>query len=294
MSLPYVELSPIDLSSVGLGELDWFALFVLAGLVVAVTVYDRMCSRGGAVSAPVARAFPEACVVGGFVVAHLVHVLVYHPELLARDPWLPLKIWAGMSSMGGFAGGLIAGAAYVRWRRQPLLPYADRIVVAIAIGWVFGRLGCATSHDHPGSLTDFPLAVAYPGGARHDLGLYELAFTLFVLVPLLLRLSRRPWRTGTLVGAALLAYAPVRFFLDFLRARDLSFVDPRYLGLTPAQYAAVAMFGAGCFIFVRRRQGALGGGLQPPLWGKAAVAAVIGSPVLVAPKDEEAHDGAER
>jgi phosphatidylglycerol---prolipoprotein diacylglyceryl transferase len=38
------------------------------------------------------------------------------------------------------------------------------------------------------------------------------------------------------MGVLALGYAVPRFFLDFLRARDLPFVDGRILGLTPAQW----------------------------------------------------------
>ena len=52
--------------------------------------------------------------------------------------------------------------------------------------------------------------------------------------------------------------SPVRFALDFLRATDLPGADPRYFGLTPAQYGSVACFGAGVALSVwtwRHRKG---------------------------------------
>ena len=47
---------------------------------------------------------------------------------------------------------------------------------------------------------------------------------------------------GLWVGLMPLMYTPVRFFLDYLRATDVSAPDVRYAGLTPAQYASVLMF----------------------------------------------------
>ncbi len=261
--LPYVVLPALDLTALGLGELDWFAIFVLAGIVVGVVVYDRAVARGGSVEAGAARTLPEVVVIGGLVGAHLLHVLGYHPELLREDPWVLVKIWRGMSSVGGFLGAALAAALWLKWRRQPFLPYADRLVFGLVSGWVFGRLGCATAHDHPGSRTDFFLGVAFPGGARHDLGLYELLFTLFVLVPVLWAIAARPWRSGMLLGVWLVLYGAVRFFLDFLRARDLDFVDARYLGLTPAQYVTVVMALLGVVVLARRPAT-----LEPPLVGR--------------------------
>ena len=45
-------------------------------------------------------------------------------------------------------------------------------------------------------------------------------------------------------------YGIPRFFRDYLRATDLPFSDVRYFGLTPAQYAAVAVTGLGCYLWV--------------------------------------------
>ena len=43
-------------------------------------------------------------------------------------------------------------------------------------------------------------------------------------------------------------YAPVRFFLDFLRPED---TDPRYVGLTFAQWASFLAFGAAAYVAVK-------------------------------------------
>lgn len=268
LAIPWFTLPPIDLDGVGLGKLHWFAIFVLAGIVLGVLFYDRSITRGGDISWKVARSMPEAAVIGGFIGAHLVHVLLYHPELMDEDPWVLLKFWAGISSIGGFFGGAIACIAVLKYYRQALMPYGDRLMVALAIGWAFGRLGCATSHDHPGALTDFALAVQFSDGARHDLGLYEFLYTALVLVPALLWLSRHRFRSGALLATTLITYAPVRFVLDFLRATDRDFVDRRYLGLTPAQYGTLFMLGAGVVILWQgwKKQWSM----QPPLWGPDA------------------------
>lgn len=267
--LPYLELPPIDLDGLGLGKLYWFAIFVVAGIVLGVIFYDRMTARGGAIDPKIARLLPEAAVIGGFIGAHLVHVLVYHPELMDQDRWVLLKFWGGISSIGGFFGGAIAVIGVLVYYKQPAwLPYGDRLMLALTVGWVFGRLGCATSHDHPGAKTDFFLAVAYPGGARHDLGVYEFLFTLLWLLPLLLWIAHKPWRTGSIMAAVFLSYAPVRFLLDFLRATDREFVDRRFLGLTPAQYGCLVVFAAGGVMLWRAWRST--DALQPPMWGPQA------------------------
>lgn len=55
--------------------------------------------------------------------------------------------------------------------------------------------------------------------------------------------------TGFFIGALIIAYAPFRFGLDFLRI-----VDARYAGLTPAQYGSLALLASGVLILARRLQ----------------------------------------
>ncbi len=123
---------------------------------------------------------------------------------------------------------------------------------------MFGRAGCYTAHDHPGFLTDFPLAVDYPGGARHDLGFYELVFTFVMFV--VFEIVRRKYKSapgGRIAILIALVYSPVRFALDFMRIgnKDPSGLhgDVRYLGLTPAQYAFAFLFLLCVYLLLRKQ-----------------------------------------
>ncbi|RJO66262.1 MAG: prolipoprotein diacylglyceryl transferase [Myxococcales bacterium] len=248
--IPYISLGKLNL--LGL-EVQPFFLLVAIGIVSGVLLYDRICRRGGRIDRRTAHHVPEICVLGGFIGAHLVHVLFYHPEQLAEDPFALFKFWGGISSIGGFLGGVGAGWLYLVWKRAPILPYADRALTGLAAGWFFGRMGCALSHDHPGRLSEFPLAVAYPDGSRFDLGLYEFILTAVILA-VLWTLAGKPRRSGTFAAAIALLYAPLRFLLDFLRAEDVALADARYLGLTPAQYGMLALTALGLVVLYRSRR----------------------------------------
>jgi phosphatidylglycerol:prolipoprotein diacylglycerol transferase len=135
----------------------------------------------------------------------------------------------------------------LRHRGLRFAPYADSFAIALPPGWAIARLGCFSVHDHPGTLTNFFLAVDFPGGARHDLGLYD-ALVLAAITVVVQLLRKRPEFQGRLLGVVALLYGTCRFLLDFLRARDLGYVDARYLGLTPAQYAAIALVVWGAWV----------------------------------------------
>ncbi|MEO8295998.1 MAG: prolipoprotein diacylglyceryl transferase family protein, partial [Gemmatimonadota bacterium] len=171
------------------------------------------------------------------------------------------------------------------------LPSADRMRYLEAVSYTFpmallvGRLACTLAHDHPGTVTNFPLAVSlasaparayiaqvYLGAGRlselpppatlasmgfHDLGWYEFLYLGFVVVPITLWLARVQRRTGTFVASFLVLYMPVRFLFDFLRVGDT-----RYAGLTPAQWVSLIMLSALPVVFFLARRSPRQAGAQ--------------------------------
>jgi phosphatidylglycerol---prolipoprotein diacylglyceryl transferase len=187
----------------------------------------------------------------GFVGGHVFDALLYHPARVSEDPLYLLALWDGLSSFGGFAGAIGGAVAWKLSRREQILPYCEMISSAFPLAWVFGRAGCAVVHDHPGRLSDSWIAVRYPLGhgvvGRYDLGVYECLLTVPLAVGfvVLWRGGRRP--LGFYTGWMCALYAPVRFGLDFLREQEgnLPGADPRYAGLTPAQWACFALLAVG-------------------------------------------------
>ena len=218
-------------------------------------------------------------VLSGFVVAHLYSVLAYFPREAMEDPLLLLKIWENISSFGGFAGGLLGLWLFFRFKAREVdkttrLRSLDVIAYVFPFAWAIGRIACTVAHDHPGTVTSFPLAISlkspeaqayiaffYREAGRlavlpppallarmafHDLGWYEFLYMSWLMVPAFLALDRKPRPPGFFPIAFLILYVPARFFLDFLRIGDA-----RYLGLTPGQYAGIAVFLAAIFFTVR-------------------------------------------
>lgn len=249
--IPFFELPALNLP---FGQkIDVFGVLSTIGVVVGALLAERAARREGLDLQPLRGVVPW--LVGlGLVGGHAMHVFLYHPELLSRDPWIVVRIWDGLSSTGGVLGALLGLFVYFRRLRLPVTPYLNALALGTAPGWAIARVGCFLVHDHPGARTNFPLAVAFPvagyGGPRHDLGLYDV-FVLLAITAVLYVSARRAPRPGQLMGILAVLYAPCRFALDFLRASDLSFVDRRYAGLTPAQYVVVGLFAVGAWLLAR-------------------------------------------
>jgi len=218
-------------------------------------------------------------VLSGFVVAHLYSVLAYFPREAMEHPLLLLKFWEDISSFGGFAGGLLGLWLFFRFKARDVdattrLRYLDAIAYVFPFAWAIGRIACTVAHDHPGTITTFPLGISlkspeaqayiaffYREAGRlaelpppaalakmafNDLGWYEFLYTASLMVPAFILLDRKPRPPGFFLVAFLLLYVPARFSLDFLRISDA-----RYFGLTPGQYAGIAVFLAAILFMVR-------------------------------------------
>jgi phosphatidylglycerol:prolipoprotein diacylglycerol transferase len=239
--IPYFVIPPLQIGPVAVQS---FGILSAAGVSLAAALLVRAARRRALDETPL-RDFPVWGVLAGVIGGHLVHLLFYHPEELREGGVLQLlRVWDGLSSTGGVLGGVLAAAIFFRARHIPFSRYADVFALAVAPGWAVARLGCFSVHDHPGRLTSFPLAVAFPDGPRHDLGLYD-ALVLFALTGLLYTLERRRVMQGKLLPVLAVGYGTARFFLDFLRATDLPYSDARYFGLTPAQFGAIILVAYG-------------------------------------------------
>lgn len=263
MTIPYVEQPSV---SVGPLTIHAFGVIVAAAVYAGLVIGARRFARVG-----LDRALGERmgwwAVVGGFLGAHLFSVIFYFPQELAENPLIVFKLWEDISSFGSILGGAL-GIWLFFWFRAPAFDastrwrYLDVAAFVFPIALMIGRIACSLAHDHPGTLTTFPLAVSlssteaqdyirgvYASAGRlselpaagelarlgfHDLGWYEFLYLAAVLVPVLLILDRKPRRPGTFLITFVALYMPVRFLLDFLRVSDA-----RYAGLTPAQWAAI-------------------------------------------------------
>jgi phosphatidylglycerol:prolipoprotein diacylglycerol transferase len=239
--------------SLGAFEIPVSLLLILTGVVAAGAVARAGARRHG-LSPRLAVDGLFLMIVVGLLVGHLTDVVLYRWDAFRAD-WRELGVASGgVCSLGAVAGAALAGAVWFRRAPGGMLAHADNLVVGLSLGWAIGRLGCFIDHDHLGRLSTSPLAVAMPGGRRHDLGLYEGVLALFIFL-LLWRRDRSPAavdrhrRPGQALALAALLFGAGRFAIECLRADDLELLgrrsDARLLGLTLVQYAAVVLVGCG-------------------------------------------------
>jgi len=242
--LPYFEQPTI---SIGPVDLYGFGLMVALAIFSGVSLAHRRAASYG-IEREELSTFVIWILVPGFLGAHVLDALWYHPHEVLEDPSWLLSL-GGLSSYGGFLGAVLGALAFrVRFRR-PVLPFIDLTLSVFPIAWAFGRAGCTLAHDHPGVHTSAGnfLAFAYPDGPRWDLGFLEMLFSIALSI-VVVRAWKTPRPVGFYVALTTLSYAPVRFVLDFLRTTPSDGGDARYASLTPGQWASIALFAAGLYV----------------------------------------------
>jgi len=281
--IPYVIIEPIEIGPL---VLQPFGLLVALGVIIGIRLATARSVRVGLDPASM-TSFITCILVGGFVAAHVLDSIFYHPHEVLTRPWTLLVLWGGLSSFGGFIGATAGAFAWKYYTTRPafelgsvafhlpkrrdrpvtLMRYVDVVIAVFPVAWIFGRAGCAVVHDHPGAraASNSWLSVAYGAGPsssfgplqlrfgvepRYDLGRLEMLFAS-VLAAAFAATWRRDSSRGWYVVAASVAYAPVRFALDFLRVGDPEGGDLRYASLTPAQWACIGLFGFGIWVAAR-------------------------------------------
>ena len=198
-----------------------------------------------------------------FPISYILNAAFYLPETfqrVVRNPSEFFEAQLGWSMFGGIIGSIV-GAWVWKWRTGgSILRVGDAHAFAGPFGWFLARLGCFVTHDHPGRVTDFFLAVdefrvgTPPYAPRHDLGLYD-AIAIAVIALVFAILARKPRPDGFYVALLPIVYTPCRFYFDFLRAPVEDGGDIRYAGLTPGQYVAALLFIVGVVLMRRILQG---------------------------------------
>jgi phosphatidylglycerol---prolipoprotein diacylglyceryl transferase len=171
-----------------------------------------------------------------------------------------LSFWrGGLSFHGGLALAILAVYVHLRLVRQAVAPVADIAAPVVAIGMVFGRIGCFLNGCCYGFPTDLPWACRFPDEhapatltpPSHPTQLYETILNVLMAVALV-RLNRTRLPAGAVGLIGLLLFAVDRFIIEHFRRGATA--EVLLAGLTEAQVASIVLFiVAGIWLALRLR-----------------------------------------
>ncbi len=171
--VPYIHVPDLHIGPLPLHP---FGILVATGVLIGTSITARRARKLG-YDVLQLNSFVTWMLVSAFVLSHMLDSVFYHWDEVVRRPLSVIMLWEGLSSFGGFVGAVVGIVLWkyfviddeqymprLRQRPAPILPFADLVLSVFPIGWVFGRAGCSTVHDHPGAraTADTLLAVAYP------------------------------------------------------------------------------------------------------------------------------------
>ena len=166
-----------------------------------------------------------------------------------------MGLWiGGMVFYGGLLGAVIAAKMYCKSVKIDFSLYADIFAPAIPLFHAFGRLGCFLGgccygiESTWGVVYHSELNPDANGVTRLPIQLIEAGLNLLLMAVLIL-MSRKKFKKGTLLGVYFFAYAVIRFVDEFYRG-DL--IRGHLFGLSTSQWISIGVFVLGIVMILRR------------------------------------------
>ena len=214
--------------------------------------------------------------VAGILGARMLYVLEHLPEF--RREWgSALALWqGGLTLYGGVVAGTFAGLVTARRLGLPVWVVADALTPSVAIGTMFGRIGCYLNGCCYGRPTRLPWGVVFPRDSFayldfgdtpvHPSQLYNAAAGL-ALFGVCWALRRRLRVPGVLFWTFVILFALVRIPIDMTRAYEPEAVLLRFgaAEVTESQLMSAGMVLFGTLMILRLRRTA------PPVAAAPAV-----------------------
>ncbi|WP_142783748.1 prolipoprotein diacylglyceryl transferase [Changchengzhania lutea] len=286
---------------IGNFKIHFYSLMWVAAFVVGWYIMKRIFTKEK-VSLDYLDPLFIYTVLATMIGARLGHVIFYQTELIFEDffsIFLPFKFKGGFEFTGfqglashGAAIGIIIGMYLYRrkYKYKSVLWILDRIVIAVASGAVFIRIGNFINSEIIGKITDSNFGVRfiqdyyYKGEItrltgikdvqkaynavtenpqfqnlldavpyRHPAQLYESFSYIFVFLILLfvyLKTSKRD-QTGFLFGLFLVLLWTIRFFVEFVKEAQVEGRDDWVFGMNTGQLLSIPFVLIGLyFMFV--------------------------------------------
>ncbi len=176
-----------------------------------------------------------------------------------------LALWqGGLTLYGGLVAGTFAGLASARRFGLPRWVVADALAPSLALGTMFGRVGCFLNGCCYGRPTSLPWGVTFPPGSFaalefgntpvHPSQLYNAAAGL-VLFVVLWAIRTRVRTPGVLFWSFVIAFALVRIPIDLTRTYEADAVIVHVpFEFTESQLTSLVLVLFGTLMILRLRR----------------------------------------
>jgi len=251
------DVSPVILK-LGSLQIRWYGLFFALAFYLGYLILEKQVFKREGIKIELLDRLATYVVIATIVGARLGHVFFYEPMSYLKDPLSILKIWqGGLASHGAAVGILLALALFVRKSGKTYFWALDRLVIVVALGGFFIRMGNLMNSEIYGHFTSLPWGFVFVRDGetepRHPTQIYE-ALSYLILFATLLWFYRKNYSTmkqGTIFGIFLIVLFGVRFLIEFLKEPQVDF--ERTMSLNMGQLLSLPFILAGVGILLYNR-----------------------------------------
>jgi prolipoprotein diacylglyceryl transferase len=229
----------------------FYALFILAGIIIAILIANRRLVKRGATSGA-ALDISLWAVPFGIIGGRIFHVITHPNDYFyeGADLTAVLRIWeGGLAIYGALALGAVGAWLGARSTGVRFTSFLDAVAPGVLIAQALGRWGNYFNNELFGTPTDLPSGL--PAGVLfHPTFIYESIWSLAGAAALLLLDRKFELRWGKLFALYLVFYSTGRLWIEAIR------IDPSeyFLGLRTNIWSALLGIALGLVIFFLQRR----------------------------------------
>jgi prolipoprotein diacylglyceryl transferase len=228
-----------EIFHIGQLSIRWYGLLFASAFLSGYIIFTRYLATERLTSEMMDQLLIYIAL-GTVIGARLGHCFFYEPDYFLKNPLEILKIWkGGLASHGAAIGILLSLWLYVRKYKLSFLWMIDRIVIVVASGGAFIRLGNLFNSEIYGRPTSLPWGFEFvrdklydpatgdllPTVARHPTQLYEaLSYILiFVILFSFYRKRHLKVRDGFIFGVFMILLFSARILIEFVKNDQVPF-----------------------------------------------------------------------
>ena len=253
-----------EIVNIGGFSLRYYSVMFAIAFLLGYALIKRLFLKEG-IGDPQLSSLVIYVIAGTVIGARLGQVLFYEFDYYQDhllEMILPFRIsngkfewtgYQGLASHGGAVGILTAVWLYARKYKFSMLWVLDRLVIVVALGGFFIRLGNFFNSEILGLPSILPWAVVFAkvdNIPRHPAQLYEALAYLFIFAGLLFLYKRGVYqKKGVLFGWFLVLVFSARFVIEFVKTDQKEFESSLVLNM--GQLLSIPFAVAGLFFLWR-------------------------------------------
>ncbi|MDR1227027.1 MAG: prolipoprotein diacylglyceryl transferase [Prevotellaceae bacterium] len=245
-----------EIFAIGPIHLRYYGILFALAFMVDYAIFVRFFKRDS-LPLQLLDALTMWAIISTVVGLRLGHCLFYEPVYYLSHPLEMLKVWEGGLASHGAAVGVPLGL-YLFCRKYGMryLWLLDRIVIVVALTGFFIRMGNLINSEIYGMETSLPWGFVFTRrgevAPKHPTQIYEaLAYLciFFVLYFVYLKKETLRNRSGFLFGVFLMLVFGFRFFVEFIKERQVAFEQGMPLDMGQLLSIPFILVGIGLMVY---------------------------------------------